>query len=1827
MKIFMNYLWIAPQSAVRNRPTRERRPLAYWLRAVAGLLVPVFGVSCIPNYLLAQVPVVAREASRELKMAADALAAPTISINRTLPPGALLNNSAPAFVLSDQPSDDELRKARVFPESIIPDGPGKASDNEAISKALRAYAKAPVPGNLDVVADFLRANPKSPWAVAIWLNLGLVYRQTGYFTQALNAWEQAWRLGKSSKTPMLQPLVDRSVAELAELNARLGRYERLRPLFAELDALKRDVRGAAAEKIGGAREGLWLMENKPEDAFRCGPMALLRIQLHKDSAAPLDQRILKSRSTMQGMSLPQVAGLSKEIGMPMVMAKRDSGAPFLMPAMVHWKVGHYAALLEERNGGFRVEDPTFGDQLFVSRAALDAETSGYFLVPQDKILPAGWRYVEESEGETVWGKGNTGSNDPNRTGLGDVSVKSCPNDRGMAAYDVNALLVSLAISDVPLSYSPPRGPSIAFSLRYAQREANQPTSFNYWNFGNRWTCNWLSYIIDNHQYTWNGTTFVATGGSSSAPKTYLQGGGTEDYASSVISPTGDPNTVHWSPGPYGNVELVQTGADRFERRYYNGAKQVFSQIELASTFPRKVFLTQEIDPYGNSVSYGYDSSLRLIAVTDALGQVTTLTYGMTADPLKVTQVTDPFGRLARLEYDAQSTAGRVNKIVDSAGYESTFVYGTSDFINSMTTPYGTTSFVRADVTTDSTLGTTRWLEVTDPYGDRERTEYRDAAPGIPGSEADVPATIPTFNSYLNYRNAFYWDKKAYKEANAGDNTARDYLKASLFHFLHDYNINVTSGILESTKQAFENRVWFSYWGQSSALQINAGMRPMQKHIGRIVENAGTTATQLTQITYNTTDRPLTVTDPLGRVMTYVYATNGFDLLEARRTTTGLNELLAKYTYDLGHQPLTVTDASNQTTTYTYNSFGQVKTVTNAKSEVTTFNYDAVGYPQTVVSPQVGAYVSYGYDGFKRVNAVTSYPDVDTVQVGYEARGGDPLKTLNRPLTVTYPDGTFTQVVYDRMHVEYSQDQGGNWSHYLANNLGQIEAVIDPLGQITQMTYCKCGAMQTLTDPGGNITRWAYDAQGRTKSKTYADNTVVSFAYEPRSGRLLNVTDAKNQITNFFYFLDNALASVSYTNAAIATPGVSYTYDAQRGRLLAMLDQYGTTSYGYNPIPATSPPLGSGRLASVDGPWTNDTITYTYDELGRTNGRAVNGVGRAWGWDNLGRSTTDTGPLGAFTYDYESSTGRLSRVSSTSGPTTALSYLDRTQSRRLSQILHTGPSSTLYSQFNYAQYDPLGRIGLWTQAQGTNPAQDYAFGYDTVGQLKSATIAAAGTQNVSSRQFFAFDAAGNRTGKQDGNAVLGATPTNTNALFSTTGGGPTRIAGTLSEYANVTINSVAASTTGSPGNYGFAGSANLPPGDNVVTVVATDPSGNATNKQYRITTTAADGSATFQHDLNGNMTRWTPLVGQEMTFEYDAADRCIAIIKGFHRTDFGYDGAGRRVKIIEMENGIILTVIERTYVYDGMERLEERDAAGTTSLRRFFPQGEQRLGGADAGNYFYTRDHLGSVRELVDAAGAVRARYKYAVWGERTKLAGDLDTEIGFTAYWHNVASGLLISPTRLYSAALGRFLSRDPIQEAGGGNLYAYILGNPSTFTDPLGLRIVAHYWITAHQLYLYDTERQTSITVNMRSGSWDSKNDPDRTWVKSKTDGGEAGPLPVGEYRITSWQDKHDMKAYALVPIDDTPHDMMVQVMGPYGPVMRGLFLIHLGKPAGIGCITTWTGRDAAGNETVYDTANMQKLIDFFSATQPVGPWRIDNASPSVHGTYTQFGTISVHR
>src|SRR5260370_35841281 len=130
--------------------------------------------------------------------------------------------------------------------------------------------------------------------------------------------------------------------------------------------------------------GLAEMLTMPERSFRCGPLALQRIlSIAKSPPSPDSLMALEdSRSTPNGLSLTSVQAASVRAGMNFRMALRAPGAQIVTPAVVHWKVGHYAAVLgNNADGRYQVEDATFGQAVRISPDTLDAQASGDVLVP------------------------------------------------------------------------------------------------------------------------------------------------------------------------------------------------------------------------------------------------------------------------------------------------------------------------------------------------------------------------------------------------------------------------------------------------------------------------------------------------------------------------------------------------------------------------------------------------------------------------------------------------------------------------------------------------------------------------------------------------------------------------------------------------------------------------------------------------------------------------------------------------------------------------------------------------------------------------------------------------------------------------------------------------------------------------------------------------------------------------------------------------------------------------------------------------------------------------------------------------------------------------------------------------------------------------------------------------------------------------------------------------------------------------------------------------------------------------------------------------------
>jgi RHS repeat-associated protein len=1559
----------------------------------------------------------------------------------------------PTRTVGAHPVDSEIRAVMDFPEPLRPvAGASSPEETEALASALRERPHDD--RGIDAIAQFTENYPRSRWSPVLHLNMGAISYRTGYFQDALSHWKAAWELAKTGEDVVSKDLANQALAEYAKMNARIGRLTELEALITEAES--RNLMGDARVKIASAAEGLWAMRHRPGISFRCGPYALLNVshELKPELAHKAASLVDRVQSPPTGFSIPEVQRMGSSIGLKLQIAKREPGAPVIVPAVVHWKVGHFGAIVRDVNGSYLLKDPTFGNETWLTQQAVDREASGYFLVPAGP-LPKGWTRATAQETAHLYGKGYTEGIDDGPTGSGDPPAGGpCPLPGGgggpgpgpglpMATYFFHILVASLHIEDTPTGYSAAVGPDVRVRLAYNQREAGQPTSIDFTSFGPQFVSNWVSYLVDN------------TTSPSANVTLYKRDGGHEVHTNF--------NTTTQSFGVEIKTAAVlyRLTPNTYKKVYPDGRQEFYEQYLGTTGTKRRVFLSRIVDPQGNEVALTYDSTYpaRIHQIVDATGLPTVFQYAYAGEPYLVTSIEDPYGRTSTFTYAPIATKVRLQSTEDPYGIVSSFTYSGAGEIVAMTTPYGTTTFNLSPPYIST--GLFRYVEATDPLGQKERIEYNvdSAVTGVPATlETPHPSSsvVNFATSWNNYRNSFYWDKLRMKLAPG------DYLKAHRYHWLHLVADTATS-ILESEVPPLEGRIFYNYPGQVPPEvwpPVYVGTLAFPSVVARVVKDAqGNNQTQGTRYEYNAQGNVTKKTDPVGRETVTEYAANGVDVVAIKQRTgtsggTPVYTTLSTFAYASGippHRPSSVTDGAGQTTTYTYTASGQVETITNAKSEVTTFTYEtntasaAFGRVLSITGAVPGGNRSFTYDGDGRVRTST---DSEGYTLTYD------YDNLDRVRTITYPDSSFEQFEYEDHSLVASRDRAGRWTRHMYNQLMQRVVTQDPALRTTQFQWCRCGELRRFVDGNGNMTEWERDERSRVKKQIHANGTFDAYAYD-YSGRLLSETDPTNRTVTYQYTIDDRVSKKDYSDAA--TPDVQYTYDAWFPRVATRQDGQGTTSFTYHPYGTST--LGAGSVALINGPLTDDTKEHTYDELGRLKKleivddatQSVASYSEEYTFDTRARVTGVQNNLGASTYAFVGQSGRPSSATYANGMQVLYDYFGVTGDFLLKQIknLSAPPTPTVISQFDYT-YAQDRSIDTWTVDQGSG-ASTWTFGYDGARELTSAKRQNGST--VLESLYYGYDKAGNRIQVGTGTtAPKNYDVNNLNQLLSERDHGKTTFAGFVDEPATVKVNGQPAKVMSTDGGapYRFEALVNLDAGANTVVVEAKDGQNNTATQSYSVTTSGT--AKNFEYDENGNL-RFEKLPNNSVIREYrwDQQNRLVRMLAGAHESVYEYDGESHRVRIKELESSV--ETKNETFVWCGARICQKRNSGGV--VRSYFREGFE----ASSSDYFYTRDHIGSVREVVASDGTtISGRVSYDPWGKATET-GSVLPDFGFTGHYFDRATGLGLPQYRGYDPSLGRWLSKDPLGLDGGLNLYGYVNNDPSNLLDPTGLSPIGCDW------------------------------------------------------------------------------------------------------------------------------------------------------------------------
>ncbi|GGV97743.1 hypothetical protein GCM10015535_69650 [Streptomyces gelaticus] len=231
-------------------------------------------------------------------------------------------------------------------------------------------------------------------------------------------------------------------------------------------------------------------------------------------------------------------------------------------------------------------------------------------------------------------------------------------------------------------------------------------------------------------------------------------------------------------------------------------------------------------------------------------------------------------------------------------------------------------------------------------------------------------------------------------------------------------------------------------------------------------------------------------------------------------------------------------------------------------------------------------------------------------------------------------------------------------------------------------------------------------------------------------------------------------------------------------------------------------------------------------------------------------------------------------------------------------------------------------------------------------------------------------------------------------------------------------------------------------------------GTVFGKDNRITTY---GGRSFTYDADGQLK--TDGIRDST---WNARGQLSGLTKAGQSSSFGYDALGTRsTRTVGGTTNKFLT--------DGSNPLVEQDSSGDTTATVATSGLDQFLTRTENGTtQIYLTDALGSVIGLANSDGTIATKYAYDPNGQPTVSGAASSNPYTFTGR-ENDGTGLLYYRDRYYDPETGRFISQDPIGQAGG--------------TKPLPIRpVLTHHLHRPHRQQPHDRRLRHRRTHRRRT-------------------------------------------------------------------------------------------------------------------------------------------------
>ncbi|MBF0635195.1 MAG: hypothetical protein HQK85_11100, partial [Nitrospinae bacterium] len=679
-------------------------------------------------------------------------------------------------------------------------------------------------------------------------------------------------------------------------------------------------------------------------------------------------------------------------------------------------------------------------------------------------------------------------------------------------------------------------------------------------------------------------------------------------------------------------------------------------------------------------TFGYDTSGKLITVTDGDGNVTSIQRDGAGN---ATGIVSPYGVKTALTLN---TNGYLASVTDPAGNATRFTYSPDGLMASMTDPnngvYSFTHDAMGKLTSDhnpigggwtltsSKTKTTQTSSITSAEGRTDTTLREILATG--GERMTQTSPSGTVSEMLTKLDGTSISTNA-------DGTVRTLALSP------DPRFGMNAPITKSSSIKIPGGLTAT---MSTTRTVNLSNPSDPLTVTSLTEAVNING-KVTNTSFNKTNMTLTTTTPMSKQVIRKIDQQGrltqaslFGLLpidftydiKGRMNAVTQGTRLSSFAYDAMGNLAGVTDPLGQMTGFGYDTSGQVTSQTLPDGRVIYFTYDANGNVTSVTPPSRPA---HGFN-YTPVNLESSYnPPVvagsGTTNTAYAYNLDKQLTRITRPdgQTIDYgydTAGRLSAITLPSASVNYTYPIGGG----CCGNPTLPQTIARSSGGATQtLNYTYDGSLLTSTawsgEVNGTVSR-TYDNNFRITSRSVNGANTISQAYD-NDGNIASV-GAMNITRN--------TGNGFITGTTLGSATTAYTYNTY-GEADSYTAKYGATAL-FNTV-YTRDVLGriTRKVETVQGVAT--TFDYAYDTAGRLSSVSKNGA-----------------QISSYVYDNNGN-----RITATQNGTATQGYYD------LQDRLVT------YGNNSYT-YTSNGEL-----LTKTNPGGSTAYNYDVMGNLISVTM--------------------------------------------------------------------------------------------------------------------------------------------------------------------------------------------------------------------------------------------------------------------------------------------------------------------------------------------------------------------------------------------------------------------------------------------------------------------------------------------------------------------------